>query len=214
MAGRQTRETHVTDAAFWNRIAEKYARDPIKDVAAYEATLARIAAHLRPEDRVLEIGCGTGGTARRLAPLVASVTATDISVEMIRIARTRQETEGTTVRFEASPVGAPVEGAPFDVVCAFSVLHLTGDLTETLARVREKLRPGGLFIAKTPCLGDMSVAIRLVIPILRLFGRAPDVTSFTAQQLLAAIRQAGFEIVEETTFGSDRHRRFTVARRL
>lgn len=81
-------------------------------------------------------------------------------------------------------------------------------------RVRDQLRPGGLFIAKTPCLTEMSVAVRLVIPVLRLLGRAPIVTFFTAGELLAALREAGFEIVEERTFGTDRHRRLTVARRL
>lgn len=95
----------MSDAAFRNRIAEKYSRGPIKDGAAYEATLARVTTYLQPEDRVLEPGCGTGGTARRLAPLVASVvTATDISEEMIRIDRAG--------RGHAGPVrGAPRRGS-------------------------------------------------------------------------------------------------------
>lgn len=203
----------MNDAAFWNRIAEKYARDPIKDIPAYEATLERVGSYLRAEDRVLELGCGTGGTARRLSPLVGAYTATDVSDEMIRIARARQAEEGARVRFEAQPLGAPLDGAPFDTVLAFSVLHLTGALERTLATIREQVRPGGLFIAKTPCLGDMSVAIRLAMPVMRFFGKAPSVTIFGADDLTAAICASGFEVVEHTAFGGDRNRRFTVARR-
>ena len=59
-------------ARFWNRFADRYAARPIKDVAAYEALLADVAARLKPEGKVLEIGCGTGGTAIRLAEGVAN----------------------------------------------------------------------------------------------------------------------------------------------
>ena len=53
---------------FWDRIAKRYAARIIKDPAAYEAMLADAAGRLRPTDRVLEIGCGTGSIAIRLAP--------------------------------------------------------------------------------------------------------------------------------------------------
>ncbi len=81
--------THNRSMRFWDRIAKRYAARQIKDVAAYEALLADVAARLNPGDRVLEIGCGTGGTAIRLASSVASYTATDFSAEMIRIARAK-----------------------------------------------------------------------------------------------------------------------------
>lgn len=74
---------------FWNRFADRYAARPIKDTAAYEALLADVAGRLHPTDRVLEIGCGTGGTAIRLAPVVAQFIATDFSAEMVRIANAK-----------------------------------------------------------------------------------------------------------------------------
>ena len=53
--------------AFWDKIAQKYATKRVADPAAYEAKLTRVRALLRAEDRVLEIGCGTGSTALTLA---------------------------------------------------------------------------------------------------------------------------------------------------
>ena len=68
-------------APFWDKIAPRYAKKPVADPAAYEEKLARVRALLRAEDRVLEIGCGTGSTALRLASRVAEITATDISIQ-------------------------------------------------------------------------------------------------------------------------------------
>ncbi len=77
----------MTAEAFWDRHAPKYANKPIADVSAYKEKLDCVTALLQPTDRVLEIGCGTGATANKIAPVVAHVTATDLSAEMIRIAR-------------------------------------------------------------------------------------------------------------------------------
>lgn len=53
----------TTDAArkarFWDRIARKYAADPIADMPGYEATLRRVQGLLSAEMNVLEIGCGS-----------------------------------------------------------------------------------------------------------------------------------------------------------
>ena len=73
-------------ARFWDRIARKYATDPIADLPGYEATLRRVQGLLTAEMDVLEIGCGTGSTALRLAPFTRRLLATDVSSEMIAIA--------------------------------------------------------------------------------------------------------------------------------
>lgn len=54
--------------AYWDRHAVTYAQKPIADLPAYEEKLHRVRSVLRATDRVLEIGCGTGGTARKLKP--------------------------------------------------------------------------------------------------------------------------------------------------
>ena len=56
----------MTATNFWDKTAKKYARKPIDDLPAYEATLERVRSFLHADDRILEFGCGTGGTALAL----------------------------------------------------------------------------------------------------------------------------------------------------
>ena len=77
----------ASDARFWDRISRKYAKDAIVDQGGYERTLDRTRALLKPDDQVLELGCGTGSTALRLAGEVQSYLATDLSARMIAIAK-------------------------------------------------------------------------------------------------------------------------------
>ena len=82
----------VHDARFWDRAAKKYAASPIDDEAGFERTLARTRALMPPDARVLELGCGTGTAALRLADSVKSYVGTDISAGMIAIAQQKLET--------------------------------------------------------------------------------------------------------------------------
>ncbi|MBB5050595.1 cyclopropane fatty-acyl-phospholipid synthase-like methyltransferase [Afipia massiliensis] len=63
----------ASDARFWDRSSRKYAVSAIADQAGYERTLDRTRALLGPNDRVLELGCGTGTTALRLADMFKAI---------------------------------------------------------------------------------------------------------------------------------------------
>ena len=203
----------VTASEFWDRVAERYARRTIKNQGAYEQTLAATAALLSREDRVLELGCGTGSTALRLADRVAHITATDGAPKMVRIAEEKRLAAGMeTVEMQvATPATAPA-GA-FDAVLAFNFLHLLDDLEDSLAQIHARTRPGGVFISKTVCLGEMTVLLRPVIWGLQRIGWAPYVQYVTTAQLEAAIAAAGFEIEQSCTFDDAPRSRFIAARR-
>ena len=200
--------------AFWDRIAPKYARKPIADPGAYNEKLARVRSLLRATDRVLEIGCGTGSTALRLAPGVAHVTATDVSRGMIAIAQSKLDAGApANVAFHHATAADRVEGQPFDAICAFSLLHLVEDIPTVLDRVREQLKPGGLFISKTVCLKNGTVLIRTMVAALSATGFAPRVTALRSEDVIAHLHATGFEIEETRYFGANRMNPFIVARR-
>jgi arsenite methyltransferase len=115
-------------------------------------------AHLRPHHTVLEIGCGTGSLALRLAPSAAEVHGLDISREMVRIARDKATAEGAVnVHFHEGAFDETFDLFGTDGVdglCAFSVLHLMKDRPGALRRMFSMLRPGGFLVASTVCLAE------------------------------------------------------------
>lgn len=192
-------------ARFWDRIAPKYAAEPIADMAGYEATLQRVQALLPPEGHVLEVGCGTGSTALRLAPFTGRMLATDVSPGMIAIARERLAAQPVPqLGFALADADAPGQGqGAYDVVLAFSLLHLVEDLDHALQLLVQALRPGGLLISKTPCLSEMNPLItRLALPLMQAIGKAPQVLRFDAQQLRLALVRQGLEIVSVERHGT------------
>lgn len=207
----------VSDVRFWDRSARKYEASPIKDMAGYERTLDRTRHYLRETDSVLELGCGTGTTAMKLAPHVARMTATDLSSAMVAIAQEKAAAQGCgNAEFAvATPEHAPWPDGAFDAVLAFNLWHLVADRASALAHVRRVLKPGGLFISKTPCIGEMNPLIRLAIPVMQFIGKAPNVGTFSAAELEREIEAAGFAIVERSRHGSGRNdpRIFIVARK-
>lgn len=186
------------DAYFWDRAARKYAKAKISDPGGYERTIERTRALLKPDNRVLELACGTGTTALRLAGTVQSYLGTDISAEMIAIANEKHAASNipglTFCRATADTLSA--QGAQFDAVLAFNYLHLVRDLPDTLRRIHDMLPSGGLFISKTPCVGDMNLMIRRVLlPVMRAVGKAPFVSIFNAVDLIQQVSDAGFDVL-------------------
>jgi ubiquinone/menaquinone biosynthesis C-methylase UbiE len=207
----------ANDARFWDRVAHKYAARRIGDMAGYERTLERTRHYLESDDLVLELGCGTGSTALRLAPCVGRIVATDISSEMLAIAREKAAADGRlNVEFAvATPDAAPWPDGTFDAALGFNVLHLVAAREAALRGVHRLLKPGGLFISKTPCLKEMNPLVRVAVPALQLIGKAPFVAFFSADELERDMTAAGFEIIERGRHGTRRRdaRPFLVARK-
>ena len=210
----QTTFFHQDTEPFWDRIAPKYAKKPISDPAAYEEKLSSVRRLLRPTHHVLEIGCGTGGTALQLAPNVSQVSATDVSRRMIKIAYSKLKSQETrNIVFQQADAADLIDGRPFDAVCAFSLLHLVDDFDQVLSSVRQQLKPGGLFISKTVCLSDGPFAIRAFVRVLTAVGLAPRVSSLSRIELIQHLKDAGFEVESVSHFGRQHTNPFIVARK-
>lgn len=187
-------------ARFWDWIAARYARGPVADEAAYRRKLALTQAAFPPNSDVLEIGCGTGTTAVHHAPHVRHIHAVDVSDKMLSIARDRAQAAGATnITFERADI-EDLEFAPesTDAVLALSILHLLLDWAKVVGLIHDAIRPGGIFVSSTACLGGTGMAwIRIISPVGRATGLLPQVQSISPQELRDTVQRAGFVIEED-----------------
>ncbi|NRG19147.1 class I SAM-dependent methyltransferase [Rhizobiales bacterium] len=201
---------------FWDKASRRYAKSPVKNMEAYNRTMERTKFYLSKEDDVLEVGCGAGSTALLLADQARRITATDISSEMIRIAEDKAKAQGVeNAEFICAEIFEDALGkGPFDVALPFNLLHLVEDAPAAIRRIRGLLKPGGLFISKTVCLGGHSRLLRYVIPAMQAIGLAPYVSYLTAAGLASIIREEGFEIIETGNYPAKPPRPFIVAKKV
>ncbi len=205
----------MPDAAFWDKLADKYARKPVKDMENYNRTLEYTRKHLSATDEILEVGCGTGTTALHLAPSVKQITASDLSSRMIEIAKEKAVTRKVeNVRFDQGTLfDDAFEKGSFDVVMGLNFLHLLEDIPDALRRFNELLKPGGLFISKTVCLAEQSRLWSVLLAVMRPLGFAPYVRCLKVSELENLITGTDVEIIEAGSYPASPPSRYVVARK-
>lgn len=105
----------------------------------------------KPNQEILELGCGTGTHSFLLEAYGHEILATDLSPDMINKAWEKAKSRGSTVRFAAQDmIELDQPGHPYDaVVClfdSFCYVIENEDVETVLTRVSQHLKPGGLFI--------------------------------------------------------------------
>ncbi len=183
-------------ARFWDKIAERYSKQPIADESAYLKKLRVTREYLQPDMEVLEFGCGTGSTAISHAPYVKHIRAIDVSSRMIEIAQGKADANSVkNVTFERSTIDElSVFDQTLDAVLGLSILHLLENKEEIIAKVHKMLKPGAVFVTSTMCLGDTMRFFKIIAPIGKFFGLMPLVKVFTRKELEDSLTDAAFQI--------------------
>jgi SAM-dependent methyltransferase len=115
-----------------------------------ENSAAYLLPHLRPDQRLLDVGCGPGTLTLDLRRHVGSVTALEHTADALELARAEAQRQGATgVDFHVGDVHAlDLADGSYDVVHAHQVLQHVADPVAALREMRRVTRPGGIVAAR------------------------------------------------------------------
>ena len=200
---------------FWDLFSAMYAATPITDRAAYETKIEKIKTYLSSENIALDIGCGTGTQCGDLAGKLKHVTGIDISGKLLKIAEQRTaERRLDNVEFiQTSLFDERFLPESFDVIMAFYVVHFFEDIDAAFSRIHSLLKPGGLFISETACLGEKNKTMVNLLRFAARLGFMPLINPLTTAQLERALDQAGFSLLEKNIFSESNSEYTLLARK-
>ncbi len=181
---------------FWSNLADKYSKKPVPNQDNYERKLRLTRELLTQDMKVLEIGCGTGTTALIHAPYVKNIIATDFSMRMIEIAKSKAHDQKiSNVDFRKQSVEElNYQEAEFDIVMAHSIIHLIHDKENCIRKIHQSLKPGGYFITSTSCIGGV---LKVFMPLWYVgykMGKIPYINFFTKRNFIDLLTRQGFKI--------------------
>jgi SAM-dependent methyltransferase len=189
---------HPADVrAFFDRCAEGGFQEqhgrPAR-LLAYRLGLIRRHARLRPEDVVLDVGCGNGHHLLALAPEIAGGVGVDLSPRMIDLAR-RSSPKGLRFLVDDATRLEAVASSSVDLVLCIGALEHMVDRPAALASMHRVLRPRGRLFCLTP--DGAHPWYRSVAPRLGIATRHLSTDHFlTGTELESLLEQAGFARVE------------------
>lgn len=199
---------------YWNKRAASYDELVMTEYAdANEQTVSRSLAYLKDSDEVLEIACGTGVMTLGIVDHVNHLTAIDISSGML--GRLREKAKGRTdLTLKHTDIfDHQLDDKRFDVISAYNVMLYMENLDDVLARIHSLLRPGGMFLSATDCVGgldndDAAEKRRRVEK-----GELSFVGFFTPEELAKTIEKAGFTVLESENIHEGTPNQFIAARK-
>jgi ubiquinone/menaquinone biosynthesis C-methylase UbiE len=181
---------------YWSGRAAGFDLGPSHGVlseAQHQAWLALLREVAGPPPlTVLDVGCGTGFLAMRMAELGHTAVGIDLAEEMLAVARRKAEASRLPVTFRLGDAEAPPQdNAPYDVILERHVIWTLPQPREALRAWQGLLKPGGLLVLIE---GIFEMSDRTIYPQLEaqlpLFGGRPG------GELAALLEVEGFR---ETT---------------
>lgn len=168
---------------FWDRVARVYdVFEKVYNGKVIDEMCNIVCSLVSPSDRVLECACGTGFFTRAIAPKCKTITATDMSIPMLREAKKKCR-RFSNVRIKRGDITNLIyKDNSFDVVVAGNVIHLLDEPELALSELRRVCKPNGKIVIPTyinnDANGEPSMAVALLEQLGASFKRQFDFESY------------------------------------
>ena len=187
--------------AMWDGIAKNWDKPDVSLGENDLRIIEKMKKNIDASDVNLDYGCATGSIALEMAGIVKEVHGIDLSSKMIEIAREKaDERKIENIEFAHATIFDEGLGKEsFDLILASSILHLLENLPQVLNQIHQLLKPGGLFVSATPCLGEktfLNILINIPVFLLSKIGILPPIRFFSVLNLAASITNQNFQIIE------------------
>lgn len=202
---------------FWNQRSKVFDKQVLDEYEiAYKKTVKRTKAFLHKTDKMLEIGCGTGIATIQMSDCVKEITAIDISPDMMKQAKEKAEKLGKeNITFlETDLMDMELESESFDIVTAYNVLLYMENRDEVLKKIYDILKPGGMFISATDCLGRNLSKVAIMKFWKSKLHIMPYVSFDTPLGLMRKIQKQGFLVLEIVNLHKNPPNIFIVAQKI
>lgn len=200
----------------WDKLSVNFDKRVKKHKQTYIKYIEKTGKYLNAKDIVLDFACGTGLIANNIAEKVQKIYAIDISSKMLEAAeRKADEIKIENIDFaQTSIFDEKYEKESFDVILIFNVLHILEDTQKHIQRINELLKPGGLIISATPCLGEKQTFLKILINVLKKIGMVQYMNLFKTNELEDSLAKVNFRIVETEIMHHNPTNYFIVAKKI
>jgi ubiquinone/menaquinone biosynthesis C-methylase UbiE len=192
---------------YWSQFTEDY-----EDKQAYVAgdeLISVVKTELLTEQKlgkVLELGCGTGLYTETLINNAESITATDLSDEMIEMAKTKRGGLKNVEFQKADALNLEFEENSFDTVFMANLIHIIGNAEKLILESKRILKKGGTIIITSFSVEEMGFfgRIGLGFRFIKSFGKPPEEATrekTTKEYIETMLKKNCFEIQKNKVLG-------------
>ncbi len=189
----------------WSNLAKNF--DDLQKMVTGEAVDKIIKSELsklKDLGNLLELGCGNGNYTKTLAPNSTAVLSTDISEDMVEVAKEKLKDFSNVIVQTANCYETDLDSSSYDSVFMANLIHIISEPQKAIDEVRRILKDNGRFIIISFTGDGMSAIekIKLGTRYIKYFGEPPKTgTKFSLATLKEFVSNNNFIIEDAKLLG-------------
>ena len=119
---------------------------------------------IKPDDIILDVGCGGGININRMAEKAKKVYGVDYSIESIKLSREVNKDfigQGKVEVLEGNVQALPFQDNSFDIITAFETVYFWPNIEKSFGEVKRVLKPGGTFMMGMESNGSENIPMKI-----------------------------------------------------